>query len=302
MDLNAIEISSQAATAFAAQTRPNCPAFPQLLFPSTPSYCQPSNLQNAPRMYQRPFYHCNNCRKEGHSASRCFAPGGGLAGQSPWKPLQGQSSSQFPARTHNNSTFVPPQQPNITTKTITKWESSAHLASQPSKDMVMMANIIGMTEETTVKVTLSTPTTALSTIENKSHIWLVDSAASSHICGNIDLFHALYTVAPVTIETVSGESFMANQRGTIHITLCSDPHFDIPNLQITLLEVIYVPKLNVNLLSVCRMTNADVYVIFGKHHSTLSKDNIILACRSKMGNLFTYMALSIPAPTGEGTL
>ena len=33
----------------------------------------------------RPHIQCNNCHKVGHSNSRCYAPGGGAAGQAPWK-------------------------------------------------------------------------------------------------------------------------------------------------------------------------------------------------------------------------
>ena len=49
------------------------------------------------------------------------------------------------------------------------------------------------------------------------------------------------------------------------------------------------------------MTEADVNVIFSKHHSSFSKDNVILAYGPKISNLFTYTAISIPAPTGEAT-
>ena len=50
------------------------------------------------------------------------------------------------------------------------------------------------------------------------------------------------------------------------------------------------------------MTNANVDAIFSRQHSSLLKDDVILAHGPKMGNLFTYTALSTPAPTGEGTL
>ena len=62
-DLSAIEISTQAATAFIAQPRTSYAPNGQNMTP-TP----------------KPSYHCNNCRKEGHSASRCYTPSGGLAG------------------------------------------------------------------------------------------------------------------------------------------------------------------------------------------------------------------------------
>jgi hypothetical protein len=162
----------------------------------------------------------------------------------------------------------------------------------------MMARITEVPEETQM-IILSTVTTALSTIENKSHIWLIDSAASSHLCGNVDLFDSLRTVIPISIETASGEAFTANQRGTVHITLCSDVSFQLPHLPITLLDVIYAPKLNANLWSVGRMTNANVDVIFSKDHSLLSVDNQIIAHGPKISNLFIYTALATPKATIE---
>ena len=53
------------------------------------------------------------------------------------------------------------------------------------------------------KVILSTEISALSTIYDKAHTWLLDSATSSHIYGNFDLFENLHSVAPVSIETSS---------------------------------------------------------------------------------------------------
>jgi len=153
--------------------------------------------------------------------------------------------------------------------------------------MVMMAHI---TEVTAPKVIISTYISMLSSIENKSHTWLLDSAASSHICGNIKLFMAIHEVPPISIDTASGESFTARYRGTVCITLQSDPSLNIPDLPLKLVEVIYVPNLNANLLSVGKMTNANVDVIFSKDSSSLTMDDVTLARGPKIHNLFTFMA------------
>ena len=52
-----------------------------------------------------------------------------------------------------------------------------------------------------------------SLLHNDSHIWLIYSAASSHISGNLPLFFNMVTIAPVTIQTTSRDSFTANQSG-----------------------------------------------------------------------------------------
>ena len=172
-------------------------------------------------------------------------PGGGLAGQAPWQLQQGQV---------NNSPA--PTQQLIKNSYLQQTQASARMAGQPPKNISMMARITKVPNDTEsyknsyLRITLSTEISALSMIEDKAHIWLVDSAASSHISGNIDLFNNLHSVTPITIETASGESFTADQQGTICITLCSNSIHNLPNIPITLLDVIYVPKLNVNLMSV----------------------------------------------------
>ena len=103
------------------------------------------------------------------------------------------------------------------------------------------------------KVILSTEISALSTIHNKAHTWLLDSATSSHISRNFDLFENLHSVAPVSIEISSGDAFTTTQQGTISITIRLDLMYNLPDVAITLLDVIYIPKLNMNLMSVGRI-------------------------------------------------
>ena len=81
-DLNAIEISLQAAIAFMARFNPI-----KCTIPNTPTSAavsaanQATNPKDSP---PKPFYYCNNCGRSGHSIMQCFAPRGGLAGQEPW--------------------------------------------------------------------------------------------------------------------------------------------------------------------------------------------------------------------------
>ena len=84
----------------------------------------------------------------------------------------------------------------------------------------------------------------------RSPYWLIDSAATSHPSADISLFHTIEQIDPITIETASGESLTANQRGTVRIIIASKTHFQLPSIHISLLNVIYVPKHCANLLSV----------------------------------------------------
>ena len=242
-DLNAIEISSQAATAFAARSNGN------RVPPSRGGFQRNYRSSQNPPFRKINMIYCNNCRKEGHAASRCYAPGGGNAGHAPWAATQGQSSNL----NHNNITSKTPLQntktygsaPNISRM------NPANLAKH-NKNIVMMAKIDGLPSENCEdNILIANKISALSSIEDKTHIWLLDSGASSHLCRNIELFSSIVDIPPVSILSANGESFFANQKGTILLTIQSNmPDANIPDMPITLMNVIYVPKLNANLLSV----------------------------------------------------
>ena len=70
------------------------------------------------------------------------------------------------------------------------------------------------------------------------------------------MFISIYDINPITIEMASSESFTATQRGSIRMRIVSDPIYDLPDLPVTLIDVIYALKLQANLLSVGRMTNS----------------------------------------------
>ena len=162
-------------------------------------------------------------------------------------------------------------------------DASAHFAG---RNTVMIATITK-----TPVIPIRSPLSVSSPIHNDTHTWLVDSAASSHISGNLLLFSDIHEIPPVTIQTASGESFTADQSGSIHIKVMSDPSYNLVDVHITLTNVIYAPKLHANLLSVRRMTDANVNMLFSKNQSALSLNGRILARGSKVDNLFTYTAL-----------
>lgn len=306
-DLKASDFISQPLPiAFAAQSHipsnPNNRPTPYRQFNDThtgrnsPSYNYPrTHIQNGPHVLQnfatRPRYHCNNCGKGGHSASRCFSPGGGLAGQQPWRTINGQWNNVNQAE-HTPRNLNPdgnaPQTAHV--------ENHNQATNEP-KNIVMMAQISEVADDVENNITTATSTLALSAVHDKSHLWLVDSAASSHICSNIDLFEEIHSMPTISIETASRDAFKANQKGTINVYIQSDVHLHIPPLALTLQNVIFVPKLNANLLLVGRMTSASVNVTFSKLHTTMVMNGQTIARGTKINNLFTYTALPLPTTT-----
>ena len=90
-------------------------------------------------------------------------------------------------------------------------QASARMAGQPMHNISMIVQLTEVMHDSDSKVVLSTEISALSTIHNKVHTWLLDSAALSHISGNFNLFENLHPVAPVYIETSSRDTFTTTQ-------------------------------------------------------------------------------------------
>ena len=140
-------------------------------------------------MERPPACYCSNCGRQGHVAERCFRQGGGLEGH--W--LATWRGGYTIGRGHS---FVRPMRPPHTTHATVVLSQTATLSSNTgvrsmgSKDMLMMVKIMEVIESE--KVSLSMPTPILPLIESNAHIWLIDSATSSHICGNADLFEQLH--------------------------------------------------------------------------------------------------------------
>ena len=64
-------------------------------------------------------------------------------------------------------------------------------------------------------------------LHSNSHTWLINSAASNHISGTLLLFSNMIKITPVTIQMASSDSFTADQSGTIHIKVMSNPLNDL---------------------------------------------------------------------------
>ena len=136
-DLNALEISVQAGTAFAAQTQPIRPLQPRTLPKNqyTPRFENNYRTIGPPRPMNN-VIHCNNCGRAGHPASRCYAQGGGLAGQAPWMQNHGAYNTPHPPTYEPTPTVTqPPQQPHQPNPAP---NTPAHLMGQ-MKDIIMMA-------------------------------------------------------------------------------------------------------------------------------------------------------------------
>ena len=80
--------------------------------------------------------------------------------------------------------------------------------------------------------------------------WIVDSGATSHICKDRILFTRLYPLnCPVEVKLGDGHILTATAQGSVRLKLkCGDSRFR----KCILHDVLYVPQLSYNLLSVCK--------------------------------------------------
>ena len=83
------------------------------------------------------------------------------------------------------------------------------------------------TTEYVKTIIMNTETTAA-----EKFTWLIDSTTSSHISSNRELFHDVHTIQPVKIDIANGESFTADQQGTIRVKIVSDPNWRLKDVVI----------------------------------------------------------------------
>ena len=75
----------------------------------------------------------------------------------------------------------------------------------------MVAHINEEMKEGPSRIMILTYMTIFSLIKPNLYYWFIDSAASTHVCGNQDLFETIEDILPITIETASGNTFKVNK-------------------------------------------------------------------------------------------
>jgi len=124
---------------------------------------------------------------------------------------------------------------------------------------------------------------------NESDIWYVDSGASSHMTGKKEFFDSLEesTYGP-KIYLGDDSGYEIKGYGVIPVKLSNGKIIHLKN-------VVYVPGIKKNLISVSMMTDQDMQVEFFKTHCVI-KDckNEIVATGMRVGSLYRLDAKSIP--------
>lgn len=118
----------------------------------------------------------------------------------------------------------------------------------------------------------------------KGYVWCLDSGASEHLVSDNSLLRNVRKLKiPVKIQIAkSGVILHADELGDIRVTSVTEHG----NVNITIKDVLYVPDLKINLLSVRKLEINGFTVIFKEGKGTVLRESKIML--SQIGNT-SYM-------------
>ena len=123
------------------------------------------------------------------------------------------------------------------------------------------------------------------TVTQSRQNWIVDSGATCHMCNDKKLFRELHNLSmPQEVSLGDGHMLEATGKGSVMMEmLLPDGNSRNCNLQ----DVLYVPKLSHNLLSVSKASEAGKTTKFNKSGCEIfNEDNRLIAFGTKAGNLY----------------
>ena len=228
----------------------------------------PAGNSKPPVTVPRP--RCSYCKKSGHTEGVCYKKHGYPVGH----PLH--VPDQDPRATFACTVFIVHDERRTVTTT----------ATPPVSDTVAVAS--------TVPPSPTSAPLALSTQPATSE-WLVDSGASQHICASADWYATYQPVSDKSVIVANGQRIPAVGRGDIHVDIQINGRSESGTFR----DVLYVPGMAYNLLSVTRMTEAGLNVAFrGKDCIIRSKDGRVIGRATRKVGTTSMYALHIRPHAG----
>jgi hypothetical protein len=114
--------------------------------------------------------------------------------------------------------------------------------------------------------------------------WIIDSGATCHVCHESNLFTELkYLNKPIDVVLGNGSILKANRSGTVALTFLSGSI----ERKYKLNDVLYVPELTYNLVSVSKAVEKGISLKFKENECLIEDANHkLIAVGSKVGNLY----------------
>lgn len=124
---------------------------------------------------------------------------------------------------------------------------------------------------------------ALSSAQTANKVWIIDSGATSHMCHNKELFVNMELFQhPLCVSVGDGRELEAKGRGSVHMDVIVDGNSRVCSLR----DVLYVPGLQYNLISIYKAGKAGIESRFDENGCDMSKDGNVLAQGVCKGSLY----------------
>ncbi|KDR75264.1 hypothetical protein GALMADRAFT_24757, partial [Galerina marginata CBS 339.88] len=200
---------------------------------------------------------CTNCHKKGHTHPDCWSEGGGSEGKGPRSNRPRKGGKSKPKGKERASQA----QSEGTTTTDEKEAAYQSKDGQPS-----------------VKITRNS--------------WIADTAATSHICNDRELFKSYIPLTSKSIEGIGQQSISALGIGKVSLNCNVNGKLITNHLQ----NVLYAPNAANNLLSIIKLDKADGYATCkGGGIKLWNKNDKLLAQGKIVNNLYVLDAEPIHA-------
>lgn len=128
--------------------------------------------------------------------------------------------------------------------------------------------------------------TALSTVKSDNS-WIIDSGATDHMSGCRDWFDSLTESPTKEVCVANGKPLAVNGKGNVLFTV----NFNKKLLNITLKDVMFVPDLTVNLISVSNLTEKNFKLTFTDTTCNVIKCGKVVLTARKIGRVYTILAV-----------
>src|SRR5205807_8745033 len=116
------------------------------------------------------------------------------------------------------------------------------------------------------------------TKENTSNDWIIDSGASQHISAQRERFTNYLLISTIKIQIGDGSEIEAIGKGNMILT--------VGMIEITLHDVLHVPKIGSNLLSIAKVVDHGHHLLFSPSSCQIRSDKGIRMHGIREGNVY----------------
>jgi hypothetical protein len=226
---------------------------------------------------------CEECGMSNHTVSNCYQ----LIGYPEGHRRHQQQGSNNRSPNSNQGITQPSNQ-----------ATSQSFATFTGCATVVDVNVVLPNQGPTVpSVSANSAVTPTPTVTSKVSEWLIDSGATMHLCNTREWFTSFQPDSTKKVIVGDGRVIPVMGRGCIHMELSTlDGRTSVGKFD----DVLFVPDIAVNLLSVSRLTNAGLQLSFRRDHCLIRSPQGVLLARAhkeNSGQLYRILTQPLQEPT-----